>query len=770
MNESEPNPRPDASPPQDDSAVAQVAQEAERVRHVEIPLPSLIVLGLIVVGTILLLRAIDRTQQLVALAMLAAVVSAVLAPAIASLQRLVGRTAATILIFVSLFFLLAGGTGLVLQQIRSESDALSEFAQEQIDAADGESSDILRRSDLDERLGDAAATWGTDAIVGDGDATGIATRVSELTIVIVLGVFFTLQGGSIVDWAIGTTRDRRRRQHRRAMWSTGTMAAASYLRRNLLVATVSGLGASALAASFGLPAIVLIGFWAALLSVVPLLGTVVGWAPIVVLAVIDTSERTALVVGTIAAAGVIAVNVLRARVVTAPVQPGSFIIAMSIACGVTAAGIPGATATMFAAVAVVTVIGHPRFSERDDAEDGGEDPGDAPPVDVLATVPLSSVVLEELADRPTPSAEPRDGGRGSLVLTLSRRTALQITALVIAAFVVQLAITRIGPILVWAVVGALIAIGLDRPVSWAQRRLHVGRPVVVIVSAVVAACAIAGLAVTATSGDSVDDAQPMDQGVSELVDTLTSLPIVGDSLADADIEAEIDRLEQDLPDLITRSPAAGQALGLLGGGVVGAFWVVLAALTCLLDGPRLVAAVDRRVPASITRQTTRLARAGKVALGGYVAGAAVVAAMNGGIVLLLGLAFGVPLVALLAVWAFSWNFVPQIGAVIGWAPLLLLALLESPLRGVACLSIFVVYQVIENNAIQPTIVGNAVDIGALAALGAALAGGTLAGLIGAALAIPIAGVARALYLESRREDFPAIRSGSKPIRARRVLP
>ena len=176
------------------------------------------------------------------------------------------------------------------------------------------------------------------------------------------------------------------------------------------------------------------------------------------------------------------------------------------------------------------------------------------------------------------------------------------------------------------------------------------------------------------------------------------------------------------------------------------------------------------MPARITRQTSRLARAGKIALGGYVAGAAVVAAMNGGLVLLLGAAFGVPMVVLLALWAFGWNFIPQIGAIIGWAPLLLLTLVESPLRGAACLLIFVVYQVIENNAIQPTIVGNAVDIGALAALGAALAGAALAGLIGAALAIPVAGVARALYRESRRDDFPSIRSRPESTGAQRVLP
>ena len=735
-----------------------LAADRDRVRHVEIPLSALIVLGLIVVGTILLLRAIDRTQQLVALAILAAVVSAVLAPAVTSLQRLVGRTAATIVLFLVVLVATAGATGVVLQQIRVEADALAAFAEEQIEEVDGESSAVLQRSGVDDRLGDAAASWGTKAIIGEGDAAGIATRASELTIVIVLGVFFTLQSGVIVDLAVSRI-DRRRRRHVRAMWTAGTAAAATYLRRNVFVAALSGVGASALAASFGLPAVALIGVWAALLSAVPLLGAVVGWAPIVVLAIIETSGATTAAVTALAVAGVIGVNVLRARFVTAPVPPGSFIISMSIACGITAAGIPGAIAAMFAAVAVVTAIGQPH--DDDEVADV------APPTEPEA-MPISSAVLEELADHRGGAGRPRRDGTKPLVLTLSRRTALQITAFVILAFVVQLAITRVGPIFVFAVVGALIAIGLDRPVSWVQRRLGVRRPVIVIVSATVATCAITALLFTATG--SIGEARPMDEGIPEFVESVSSLPLVGDAFTDAGLEEKIDRFQRDLPQLLTRSPAAGQAFGLLGGGVVGAFWVVLAALSCLLDGPRLVAAVDRRVPARITRQTTRLARAGKLALGGYVAGAAVVAAMNGGLVLLLGLAFGVPVVALLALWAFSWNFIPQIGAIIGWTPLLILALLESPLRGLACIAIFLVYQVIENNAIQPTIVGNAVDIGALAALGAALAGAALAGLVGAALAIPVAGLTRALYIESRRDDFPTIRSRSESIEEHRPLP
>jgi len=731
-----------------DEAAPKPTEKADRARRpleVDVPLSALFVLGVLVVGTILLLRAIDRTQQLLALAVFAGILSVTLAPAVHLVQKVLGRVGAAIVLHVLVLVVVIGSTAAIVGQIRTESGALATFTDEQVSEVDGWTRDFLDRTQLDDRLQQSSASWGTTAIVGDDDSSIVVRRVSELLIVIVLSTFFTLQGGALVDMAMAWTKDRRRRRVLRARWTAGTAAAATFLRRNLLVAVASGIGAGTVAFVFGLPAAVLIACWAALLSMVPLLGTAIGWAPLAVVAAATHSVETTVFVGIVCVIGIVATNVARARYLRVAVAPGSFVVAMGIASGLTVAGLAGAAAGMFLVVALVAGAVRP------------VDDGEAPTGSTAA--PRESFgmqALEELTSDHDQKAldDPETGGDGRLMLTLSRRTALRITAFVILAFVVQLAITRVGPIVVWATIGALVAIGLDRPVSWIEQHWRVQRSVIVIVSAMLAAGFMAVLLSTAAT--SFDDGRPMDEGIPEFVAALEDLPLVGDRLADADLESQIDSVQREAPQIVTRSPLAGQAVGLLGGGLVGAFWVTVAALTCLLDGPRLVGAIERRLPARIRRQSTRLARTGKEALGGYVAGAAVVAALNGTIVAMLGLAFGLPLVAILAFWAFSWNFIPQIGAVIGWAPLLLLAILESPLTGLACVAIFIVYQAVENNAIQPTIVGHAVDISALAALGAALAGGALAGLVGAALAIPVAGAARALYRETQRDDFPSV--------------
>ncbi|MEZ5225915.1 MAG: AI-2E family transporter [Acidimicrobiales bacterium] len=94
---------------------------------------------------------------------------------------------------------------------------------------------------------------------------------------------------------------------------------------------------------------------------------------------------------------------------------------------------------------------------------------------------------------------------------------------------------------------------------------------------------------------------------------------------------------------------------------------------------RAISAIDRRITARYTRQVRRLATSARDALAGYVAGSALVAAINGSLIGAMAALVGVPMPLMLAVWAFSWNFVPQIGAIIGWAPVLILAIVLHPI-------------------------------------------------------------------------------------------
>ena len=721
--------------------------DARPVYEVDIPVSALVKFAGVAIGTVLLLFALARAQQLVGLAIAAAIVAALLAPAVAALGRVVGRVAAAILLNLLLLVAIAGGVGAVVSSVQTESESLQEYTSTQLDELEANGGPtFLTRTRLDERVGDAVQSWGIGAVVGEDDAGGIANRVSELVLLIVFSVFFTLRGDAMLSTALGWTSDRDRRRVLREVWIEAGEQAAAYTRRSLGAAVVTGLVAAAVAWAFGLPAVFLIGVAAGLLSAIPVLGAVVGWLPIVLVAVVDRPVDGAVPIVVAAVAGVALTVALRARFVHADHHVGSFVVAFGIAAGLSAAGLPGAAAGMFLAIAVSIAARH----DWNVVHTGDTDPERT-----------SRSALVQTAARPVPQEDQEEGSepRQRLLLQASRGTLLRVTGIVIVAFSIQLSISRIGPTLVWAVVGILIAIGLDRPVSWVERRAGVPRAVSIVVGAVLVS---AGLAVLVSTASSSFGSSAVDTDVSDVVVSLEELPLVGDRLASLDLTRRFQEFQADAPQLVSSSSLSERALALLGGGLVGVFWILTITVACLLDGPRLVAAIDRRVPARFRRQSTRLARAGHGALSGYVAGSATVAALNGLIVGVLGFVVGVPAPALLALWAFSWNFVPQIGALVGWAPVLLLAFLVGPAQGAGSLAFFVVYQLVENNFVQPAIVGQAVDISPLSALSAALVGVTVAGLIGAILAIPFAGVVRALVAEWRRADFPSVRSGNDP--------
>lgn len=718
----------------------------------EIPVTALLKIAGVVLATVLLLAAMARAQQLVGLAIAAAVLASLVAPLVSVVARPIGRVASTVLVHVVLLVAIAAGIGMVFQSVQQESAALEDYTVAQIeDLAGDDGSTFLVETRLDERFGQALETWGVRAVVGDNatdGAGGLAMRASQVIVLVVFSIFFTLQADSLVSMAVGWTANRSRRRVLRDVIATSASSASTYTRRVLAVAVASGGAASTIAVLFDMPAVLLIGVAVALMSAIPVLGAFVGWAPMVVIAAVDRSAGELAVVVVVAALGAVATTWARSRFVTTDVDVGSFIVAIGIAAGLSWAALPGAICGMFLAVGVAAAATKQWTPDPDPISDSVA-------VQSERTRPEASYVRMTWTSGGSVDAIEDMGPGERLLLQPSTTTLVRVGVIVVLAFAFQMSLSRVGPIIVSALVGILIAIGLDRPVSWFQRWLRAPRFAVVIAGALLVVAAMAGL-IAVTTG-AFDGSSAVDTDVGGIVASLEEMPLVGAGLADLDIEQRIDQFSRQAPILISDSTLTDRALSVLGGGVVGAFWVLVSTVTCLLDGPRLVSVIDRRIPARLRRQAERLGRAAHRALSGYVAGSALVAALNGVIIGTIGFIVGVPAPAVLAIWAFSWNFVPQIGALVGWAPLLILTFLVGPLEGVSVLAVFVLYQLFENNLIQPTIVGHAVDISPLAALSAALLGVTVAGLVGAVLAIPVAGVARALVQEWRRDDFPRIR-------------
>ena len=117
---------------------------------------------------------------------------------------------------------------------------------------------------------------------------------------------------------------------------------------------------------------------------------------------------------------------------------------------------------------------------------------------------------------------------------------------------------------------------------------------------------------------------------------------------------------------------------------------------------------------------------------------------------LLRVEFALPL----AVIAGLLEIVPTLGPTLSAIPAVIIAFVQAPILAVGVLALYVLIQQLENNFIVPKLMEKAVGLSPLAIIFALLVGGSLFGVIGAALAVPGAAIIHVIledYFESSRE-------------------
>ncbi|QRY39579.1 AI-2E family transporter [Microbacterium hominis] len=145
---------------------------------------------------------------------------------------------------------------------------------------------------------------------------------------------------------------------------------------------------------------------------------------------------------------------------------------------------------------------------------------------------------------------------------------------------------------------------------------------------------------------------------------------------------------------------------------------------------RMVPARSRELAADLTEQITE-------SVGGYLGGMVVLAFFNAVVSFILYTVLGLPFPALMAVVAFCLTIIPLVGTVLFWGIASIVALFASPLSALIFALAYLVYMQLEAYVLTPKVMNKAIAVpGALVVIGA-LVGGTLMGLLGALVAIPV---------------------------------
>lgn len=190
------------------------------------------------------------------------------------------------------------------------------------------------------------------------------------------------------------------------------------------------------------------------------------------------------------------------------------------------------------------------------------------------------------------------------------------------------------------------------------------------------------------------------------------------------------------------------ASGAIVSGLFGAFIVLILTIYLTASTPSLKRAVYQLAPASKRERFIDLAEQITDSVGYYVMGQVTQGVINGVLSMIFLTIIDAPFPAVLAVVAFFFSLIPLVGTLTGSTIIVLVCLipgLGSPATAIAAAIYYLVYMQIEAYIISPRIMSRAVSVPGAVVVVAALAGGSLLGLLGALIAIPVAASILILY-------------------------
>ena len=189
--------------------------------------------------------------------------------------------------------------------------------------------------------------------------------------------------------------------------------------------------------------------------------------------------------------------------------------------------------------------------------------------------------------------------------------------------------------------------------------------------------------------------------------------------------------------------------------VANSFIVLVLMIYFLVSLPSIKHAAYSLAPASKRPRVSELGDKIIRSTGAYVAGAFLVAVCAGLSTLIFSFVVGLGDYAFaLAFVVGLFSLIPVVGAFVSGALMTLLALTVSPTVALVALIYYIAYQQVESYFIYPRIMKKSVDIPGSVTVVAALVGGSLLGIVGALLAVPVAAALLLLHREVflRRQD------------------
>ena len=335
---------------------------------------------------------------------------------------------------------------------------------------------------------------------------------------------------------------------------------------------------------------------------------------------------------------------------------------------------------------------------------------------------------------------------------------MKVTAGVLLVLGLATVLLAIGDILVLVMVSLVLAFGFQPALAWMERRgLRRGTSVAL---GLLGGFTLLGLFFWLVLPDIISEVGALIEKAPEyLAQAKERYPFLADLDKRYDLQEQISGAGGDV---------AGTIFGLLGSFtslVFSSLTVLILTIYFTINLPKMRYAVARMLGRGDREEFHEIYDESIRRVGGYVLGNLLVSAIAGATSFIALTIIGVPFTAALAFATAILDLIPTIGALIAAALASLVAAFVGVPELIATAAFFLIYQQVENYVIQPRVMGRTIEMSAPVIILAVLIGGTLLGVIGALLAIPVAAIIKVviqeLYLEERIERIDG--TGTVPV-------
>jgi predicted PurR-regulated permease PerM len=299
-------------------------------------------------------------------------------------------------------------------------------------------------------------------------------------------------------------------------------------------------------------------------------------------------------------------------------------------------------------------------------------------------------------------------------------------------------------IIIYIGAALFLSLGLDPAVSWLEKK-KVPRWAAILTVLLGVLAVLTGV-ILAIVPIVVDQVAKLSKIIPRLIDGINTSTLIHDLKAQFP-GLDVDKIITSVTDylggnLTTITSAVVQSGFALVSGLFGGLIILILTLYFTASLNNIKRASYQLVPASKRARFADLSEQITTAVGRYVVGQAALAACNGVLSFIFLSIIGAPFPALLAAIAFLLSLIPLVGTITGSVIIVLTCLIpgigSSPLTALVAAIYYLIYMQVEAYVLSPNIMNRAVAVPGAVVVIAALAGGSLLGLLGALVAIPVA--------------------------------